>query len=407
MDVAELRTDRRNARNSLRKRGRPRIIANCLSSSVSMFSFDYPPNDGGVARLCAEIAKGLAASGKVHVLTQAQAAPGADAPNLPETRVTARRPLRELAGWWHLLRRRREGAVLAGIWYPEGLLALLARRRPLVILAHGAELTPPQQPWRRELWAWMQRQVLERADLVIANSAYTARCVSAVAPQSRVKAIPLAVDHCRFSSGDRGAARAAFGIHDTDAIVISTVARIHPYKGIDVVLNAIAALPPDFRARVVYLIGGKGPAIAPLREEARRLGIADQVRWLGFVPEDQLPDLYRASNLFALCTRETLDDRSVEGFGLVFLEAQACATPVVGTRIGGIPDAIREGEGGWLIDQDDVPALADLLRHLLHDPASFHQAGLAARRRVERECTWDTYITRLTGTLAAEGIGID
>ena len=85
-------------------------------------------------------------------------------------------------------------------------------------------------------------------------------------------------------------------------------------------------------------------------------------------------------------------------------EAQACGTPVVGTRTGGIPDAVREGEGGWLIEQDDAEGLAGILSRLADSPDEFRSAGRAARARVEREFTWERYMTRFVAELASRGI---
>lgn len=372
-------------------------------SDVIIFSFDYPPNDGGIARLCAAVASGLGETGTVDVLSH-RCSPAASQSAIPtnvrETRVTRRRPIRELMAWWHLVRRHAGQPVIAGTWYPEGLIALLAGHRQVVILAHGAELTQPLQRWRRRPWAWLRTRVLARASLVVANSRYTAGLVREDAPSAHAVAIPLAADHTRFTPGDRDTAQARIGV-EPDRVVITTVTRLQAFKGIDVVLRAIAAMPAAARERITYLVGGQGSALGPLQALARELGISPQVKWLGFVPEADLPDLYRAANLFALCTRERLDQRAVEGFGMVFLEAQACGTPVVGTRTGGIPDAIREGEGGWLIAQDDIATLRDILCDLVEHPELFDEAGRAGRRRVEREGTWTLYLTRFRKALAA------
>ena len=177
------------------------------------------------------------------------------------------------------------------------------------------------------------------------------------------------------------------------------MSRLHAYKGHDVVLRAIAASSARIRQNLVYLIAGKGPHQGELERQVTELGLAEQVRFLGFVPEDDLPDLYRASDLFLLCTREAIERQEVEGFGLVLLEAQACGTPVIGTRTGGIPDAVKEGEGGWLIEEDDAAALSKFLSRLVDDPAAFLVAGKRARERVERQCTWDHYMRRLIGAL--------
>jgi phosphatidylinositol alpha-1,6-mannosyltransferase len=143
-----------------------------------------------------------------------------------------------------------------------------------------------------------------------------------------------------------------------------------------------------------------------LQQDADALGLGRVVRWLGYVPEADLAELYRSANLFVLCTREDPDQPDVEGFGLTFLEAQACGIPVVGTSTGGIPDAIAECQGGWLIDQDDLGALTAILARLVEDPEEFRQMGRAARQRVQSECTWDHYMDRLIEMLQMRGIPI-
>jgi len=367
-------------------------------------SFDYPPCDGGISRLCAEIAAGSARRGAdVRVLTQAVARPGSAVPAVSETRLAPGRPRREWEAF-RALRRSAPDLVLCGIWYPEGLLATLAGLRPRVILAHGSELMPTRARWRRDIWRRLLRRVLGSADLVVANSEYTRRLAVAAAPGCRAVAVPLAVDHLRFCPGDRAAAKARYGV--TDRLVLASVSRLHAYKGHEVVFRALAALPEPLRGRFTYLIAGRGPDEALLRTKARECGVGDLVRWLGYVAEEDLPGLYRAADLFTLCTRETPESQEVEGFGLVFLEAQACATPVVGTRTGGIPDAIADGDGGWLIEPDDVLGLSRILLALGECPESFRRAGEAARSRVEREGTWDHYLGRFEEALRAEGLGL-
>jgi phosphatidylinositol alpha-1,6-mannosyltransferase len=172
-----------------------------------LFAFEYPPVSGGIARLCAEIGSGLARNQvNGRVLTQ-DCTPPVHCAGLPEVRVNSKRPLREWRAFQWLRKQRRKTPIVCGIWYPEGLIAYLAGIRPLVILAHGAELLPTVGRWRRPLWKALQRRVLESASLVIANSEYTRQLVSAVAPNARVEAIPLAVDSQRFAPTDREAAK--------------------------------------------------------------------------------------------------------------------------------------------------------------------------------------------------------
>jgi phosphatidyl-myo-inositol dimannoside synthase len=373
---------------------------------VVLFAFEFPPVSGGISRLGAAIAKGLKLDGiNVSVLTQEPTASSNS--GLRVTRVRAGRPLREWQAFLWLRNRSAKNAspaapIVCGIWYPEGLIAYAARVRPLVILAHGAELLPHTSRWLRPLWNGLQRRVLEKADLVIANSEYTGKLVREVAPRANVETIPLAVDIQRFAPGDKDAAKAKLGL--TCTRVVCTVSRIHRYKGHETVLRAIARLAPQERAAIRYVIVGEGPYENELRKKVRELGIDANVRWLGFVGEDELADVYRASDLFVLCTREARDERAVEGFGLVFLEAQACGIPVAGTRTGGIPDAIREGEGAWLTEEDDTDQLALLMRKLVTTPEVFPAAGAEARERVVRDFTWKRYGQRFSAALKRAGI---
>lgn len=373
---------------------------------ILLFSFNYPPHDGGVARLCAELVAGLHRKGVgIRVLSEHPHGPGSCVPPAPEQRVTRRRPWRELAALRALRSAGPNSAVICGLWYPEGLLATLAGVRPRVVLAHGLELRPTRARWRRAAWRRLMQSVLRRARLVVANSRYTAELVRRSAPGAAVAALPLGVDHRRFRPGDPQAARLRLNVPD-DKRVILTVSRILRHKGHGLVFQALADLPESARARFVYLIAGQGRDMARLRQEAAALGLEGVVRWLGYVPEADLPQLYRSADLFVLCTGEAPDQPDVEGFGLAFLEAQACGVPVVGTRTGGIRDAVTE-EGGWLIDQDDPGALAAILARLAEEPEAFRQTGRRARQRVESECTWEHYVEQLIEMLKIRGVAIE
>jgi phosphatidylinositol alpha-1,6-mannosyltransferase len=188
--------------------------------------------------------------------------------------------------------------------------------------------------------------------------------------------------------------------------VVLTVSRLAGYKAHDTVLRALAQLLPEARGDLRYAIAGRGPAESSLRALAEELGIASSVVWLGFVPEAELASLYAASDLFVLVTRELEATREVEGFGLVFLEAQACGTAVVGARTGGIPDAVVEGEGGWLIEADDEEALGLHLRALVASPEVVRAEGARGRLRVLRDCTWEGYWQAFRAALNRHGAGL-
>ncbi len=373
-----------------------------------IFTFDYPPNDGGIARLCAAIVEGFSrVNGHLSVVTQ-EIEPTRDAQPYHfrnTTYLISVRPFREIKAYQFLRKRPRGEVCITGIWYPEGLIATLAGLNPRIILAHGAELFPPRQRWRRPLWRRLQRGILESAHLVIANSHYTAELVRSAAPAAKVTVLPLAVDHEFFAPGNRVASRHKWQISSKH--VLCSVSRIHAFKGHEMVLRALASLPVEVRIQFTYLVAGKGPHLDALKSQARELGISEQVRWLGFVPDEELPSVYQAADLFVLMTREQEEEQAVEGFGLVFLESQACGIPVVGTRTGGIPDAVLSGESGFLIEEDDVHALEGIFLDLYRDPQHFVLMGQKARERVEREFTWAHYVQRFVNAVESRGITFD
>lgn len=369
-----------------------------------VFSFDYPPSDGGIARLTGEVVAAAVASGvPVKVVTETSEFEGLVVPDASTARVTAARPRRELAalirvpGW-------RNEVVVSGIWYPEGLIATLGQPRFHAVMAHGLELMPSRSLWRRPLWSALQRKTLTAAQVVVANSHYTAEWVRRTAPAAVVEVVPLAVDARRFAPDSRDTERARRGWQGKQ--VVLTVSRLAGYKAHDTVLRALAQLPVEARADLRYAIAGRGPAEASLRQLAEQLGVASMVEWLGFVPESELASLYAASDLFVLLTREREASREVEGFGLVFLEAQACGTAVVGARTGGIPDAVVEGEGGWLIEADDQEALGLHLRALVASPETVRAEGARGRVRVLRDCTWEGYWRAFRAALNRHGAGL-
>lgn len=218
------------------------------------------------------------------------------------------------------------------------LAARLAGAR-LVSQVHGTEVWGDVAPWLR--------RSLKVSDLVLAVSRDTrARFLSKVdiAPE-RVAVLNNTVGP-EFTPGDRKAARARFGLGEEFAVL--TVARLDGrdgYKGHDRVI----CLMPSIRAKgveAVYLIAGVGEDRARLEQLADGCGVRGSVRFLGKVPQSDLPDLYRAADLFALPS-------TGEGFGITFLEAMACGTPCIGLALGGAPDALGDGELGACVDEED------------------------------------------------------
>ncbi|GAA3535667.1 glycosyltransferase family 4 protein [Zobellella aerophila] len=373
-----------------------------MMNNLILLSYDYPPNDGGISRLTAEFASGLAAEGlaiEVCTLDGSAIREGVVRPELATVELPRKKLWRELALLRYLLSRPKKSKIITTVWNPEATLAWLLGRKNLYVLAHGNEVMQYPQGLTFRLKAQLRKKVLAAARCVICNSRYTERLVRAIAPNAKTTVINPGVDIARFSIGlKQNEAKERLGLPQHKSLLLS-VSRIDDYKGHDVVLDALVALPVEQRQRLHYVVAGKGSHLDALKRRASELGLEECISWLGFVSDEILPLLYRAADLFVLCTREDKAQRGVEGFGMVFLEAQAAGLAVVGTRAGGIPDAIQEGRGGWLIDQDNSRAFGKHLDMLLTKPEQVSEQGRLGLERARAECSWRHYTLNLLSVL--------
>lgn len=273
--------------------------------------------------------------------------------------------------------------------------------RPYGLVLHGAEVTVyGRLPASRQLLG----RTLRGADLVIAAGGYPAAEAERAAGRALpITQVPPGVDVDRFVPLDptrRRAARARLGVPH-DAVVALALSRLVPRKGFDVVIEAAARLAPRHPSLLV-LVGGGGRDRTRLERLARRRGAP--VRFLGRVPDDDMPDLYGAADLFTMiCRGNRWGGLEQEGFGIVFLEAAAAGVAQVAGRSGGSHEAVVDGVTGLVVDDPtDVDQVVRALERLLDEPDTRSRMGAAARERVVAELTYDVLADRLA---AALGIG--
>lgn len=368
-----------------------------MDKHLIIFSYDYPPSDGGIARLCQEIADGMNKYyNSVVVLTRKKEGISTtyNFNNVKIINLPSKRILCELAAWWFLIRinQKKTTDILCGLWYPEGLLCLLAGIENVYILGHGTEFLSGPSSFRKNFWLpFLAKNVLKKSKFTIANSKYTAGLINKIYPQTRVTAIPLAVNHNFFRPfGNR---------KNNGKLNLVTVSRILKFKGYDFIAETISKLPQNYKNKIEWNIGGTGAYLNELKTLVSNLNLNEIVTFHGFVPDDILPEFYSENDIFVMCTREKENDTSVEGFGLVFLEAQSCGTPVIGTKSGGIPDAINHQNGGWLIEQDNFEDLSQILISLIDNSLIINDQSIKARNRVMSSCTWEMYCEKLNKIL--------
>lgn len=363
--------------------------------NLLIIAYDYPPSSGGVARLCSEITKGMHqhySSVTVMTIDYGEKIHNTyEHVNATFIKLPPKRFLCEFKAIQQLRRLKNKNTydVLCGVWHPEALLAVLGGMRRVFVLGHGTEFLSGTSKFRKKFWLPVYgKWILKKVTRVIANSKYTQGLVQEISPEINSSALPLGVNHHFFSPSK---------VENTDfeIIKITTVSRVLKFKGHDFILKTLEQLPIKYRKRIQWNIAGTGPYLEELKELVQTSEINSQIKFYGFIPDKDLPSFYCSNDLFVLATREAEQSTQVEGFGLVFLEAQSCGIPVIGTATGGIADAIEDGNGGWLIEQDNEKALKEIIIDLLDNPAIIKQQRLKARKRVLESCTWDMYCNNL------------
>ncbi|MER5491811.1 glycosyltransferase family 4 protein [Streptomyces sp. NPDC002454] len=306
---------------------------------------------------------------------------------LPTPRVTRRAA--------RLLREHDCASVWFGAAAPLGLMAPALRAagaRRLVATTHGHEAGWAQLPAARQLL----RRIGESTDTLTYLGEYTrSRIAGALTPAAsgRMVQLPPGVDEKTFhpdSGGDL--VRERLGLADRPVVVC--VSRLVPRKGQDTLIEAmprVLAAVPD----VVLLVVGGGPYEPDLRRLATTTGVADSVRFTGAVPWSELPAHYGAGDVFAMPCRTRRGGLDVEGLGIVYLEASATGLPVIAGDSGGAPDAVLDGETGWVVPGGRPEETADRIVALLDDPELRRRMGERGRAWVEERWRWDLLAERL------------
>jgi D-inositol-3-phosphate glycosyltransferase len=227
-----------------------------------------------------------------------------------------------------------------------------------------------------------ETRLVREADRVIAATEVERaqlRQLYAAAPE-RIATIPCGVDTDLFRPGDRAAARRALGLDGGPVLLY--VGRLLPIKGLETLFDALACLRGRGRAVRLLVVGGDADEplddhVASLRARIAHLGLGAAVRFLGPQPQPALPAYYAAADLTVLPSY-------YESFGMVALEAMACASPVIASRVGGLVSTVRDGVTGLLVPEGDGCALAEAVARLLDDGDLGWRLGREGRRWAAR-----------------------
>ncbi|TDB80318.1 glycosyltransferase family 4 protein [Micromonospora sp. KC721] len=372
-------------------------------SRTLLITNDFPPRPGGIQSFVHQLAVRQPADSVVVYASSWRGTATFDAeqpfPVVRErTRVLLPTPLiaRRAA---RLAREYGCDRVWFGAAAPLGLLAAGLRRRAgvrrVVALTHGHEVGWAALPAARAAL----RHIGRGADVVTYLGDYTrVRLEKPLHGVTTLRRLAPGVDVDTYHPAvDGEPVRVRLGLADRPVVVC--VSRLVPRKGQDMLIRAL----PEIRRRVpdaALLIVGGGPYRATLEKLARQAGVERDVVFTGSVPTAELPAHYAAGDVYAMPCRTRNRGLDVEGLGIVYLEASATGLPVVAGDSGGAPDAVREGETGYVVRGRDVAQLADRVATLLADRDLARQFGAAGRAWVEKEWRWETQAERMADLLA-------
>lgn len=400
-----------------------------MSAPILHVTDAFPPERGGVERVVEELAAAQVRAGRrVQVLTKAVAgaparevrADGVEVFRYPfAARPTPWKYLTSIRASRRLARQIDRESPPALVHFhltlsAQGPLDLWRGRKPLVYSFYGpwhAEFAVEAEEIRRaagglyrayldEQMAWQRRRqirLLRAVDRVAVLSEFSRGWIGQLAPERAADAvrIPGGIDPDRFTPD---AVPATDWRSGADFVVL-TVRRLARRMGLDLLLAAVAELKTRGLA-VRCLIAGGGPLRRELEEQAERLGITAQVCFLGFVPDEQLPGLYRAADLFVV------PSRAEENFGLIVLEAAACGVPVAATPVGSLPEMLAAVASPYQARETTAAALTEVIERAARERESQARACREiVSPRLRREFSWQRIAVEFDRVYA--GLGVD
>lgn len=355
----------------------------------------FPPDRGGIENVMGGLADGLSAAGE-EVAVLADLIRGGEAERAweyPVARFTGPKPWRrwkKMRAAKQLSHNMRLKAVIADSW--KSIERIADPRAPLLVLAHGMEYPHHASEEKRA----RIRSSLAKADVVIANSAYTAGLVEPyITGETKLTVIhPPILPQPEPSA----AAVTALAQRVGAGPMILTLCRLEPRKGIDQVIHAMPVLLQHCPA-LRYVVAGSGEDLSRLQALAQECGVAPSVQFVGAVDGDSKAALYARADLFAMPVRR--EGNSVEGFGLTYIEAGWYGCPSLGGRSGGAVDAVTDGVTGLTCDGENAAEVEACLLQLLGDDSLRQRLGTAAQKRAHTEMQWPQAIAKYQALIGA------
>jgi len=261
---------------------------------------------------------------------------------------------------------------------------------PYIVFTHAMDITYPQKYPRKK---WLMKNILNKAEKIITVSRYTKfellkilhdnsnqRKIEIISPAPNITPQKFPVNRENKSSK-----------------MLLSVGRLVDRKGYDMVIKAMPKILEQVSG-CKYVIVGDGKYKQQLVELTKKNKLENNIIFKSKLSDQEVAQYYQNCDVFIMCSRET-PDRDVEGFGLVYLEANSFGKPVIGGKSGGVEDAVVDGETGFLVEPENQDMIADAVIRLLTRPELAQKLGDQSRQRVEKDFTWQAKARQLQNIL--------
>lgn len=385
-----------------------------------LITLDFPPNLGGVATYYYNVCKNLPPD-KIVVLAPKQEGDAEfdkkqnfpiirknlinQFPNFNSRSIDGIFKIASTVKWLSLIKyfkpiikSHQIELIQAGQVLPIGTLAMFYKRKnqiPYIFYAHGLDILLPQKFKRKKT---MLKQIIKEAEAIVANSYFTKDELIKLGADSQKIIVVYPCPNLEIESVSEWKTEKILEEHALkDKKIILTVGRLVERKGHDMVIRA---LPKIIQAipEVLYLIVGTGPNKENLEKLVNLLGLRDYVKFLGVTDQNDLAAYYQICDVFLMPSRQ-LTNGDVEGFGIVYLEANLFGKPVIGGKSGGVPEAIIDEKTGLLVNPTDINEIAQKTIGLLTDQAYAQRLGLQGLQRVTEEFDWPSQTEKIKAIL--------
>jgi len=299
-----------------------------------------------------------------------------------------------------IIRKEKIGCIHCGHVLSTGIVGLILMKclkLPYIVYTHSADILEFQKYWPVKK---LLQSILNNAAKVSCNSRFTyGKLLDLGVAREKIKLIYPKTDFLKFDRFmETGSIIKRYDL--ADKRIILSINRLIERKGNDVMVQAMPAVLKEV-PNAVYIIGGKGRYENRLREMVKDFHLEKDVIFVNNLSDEDVIKFYKACDVFVMASR-TLKEEDTEGFGVVFLEANACGKPVIGGRSGGIPEAVADGTSGLLVDPLKVDEIARAVILLLKDKDHAAQLGAQGKKRVQEQFDSRFYVKDIQGLM--EGI---